>query len=245
MGKLKKLIALGALTGIIGGGFMMVPTERDANAAIAVIDEQNIAEAIKTAITTATMLDNQTKQLLLEVLNTKTLSPERLARYVQNSQDANDDLNCLGGALEGVLKPNTSAIDFYKTQIGDVEGILNGNITLADVYYDYQKGMAAANQVNMDAAKIIQNAQIQTEKESEALTDAVEDSANAEGQLQAIQAGNQINAIATRTAMRNTNSLGGLIAMMSTKYTREAVQEAYYYKLHEDTLQRMKAYYGK
>ena len=226
MGRLKKFIALGAITGIIGGGLMMIPAERDANAAIVVMDQQ-------------------TKQLLLEILNTKTLNPDQLAKYVQNSMDANDDLNCLGGSLDGVLKPNTSAIDFYKTQIGDVEGILNGNITLADVYFDYQKGMTAANQVNIDAAKIIQNAQIQTEKESEALTDAVEDSANAEGQLQAIQAGNQINAIATRTAMRNTNSLGGLIAMMSTKYTREAVQEAYYYKLHEDTLQRMKAYYAK
>ena len=239
---LKKFIALGAITGIIGGGIMMVPTEKDANAAIVVMDEQNIAEAIKTAITTATMLDQQTKQLLLEMLNTKSLSAEQLARYIQNSQDANNDLNCLGGSLNGVLKPGTSPLDFYKNQIGDVEAILNGNKTLGDVYFDYQRGMNAANQVNMDAAKIAKDAQQQTEKEAENLTQAVEGSAKAEGQLQAIQAGNEINAIATRTAMRNSNTLGGLIAILTTKQERELVDEAYYYKLHEDTLQRMKNY---
>ncbi|KHM50666.1 hypothetical protein NZ47_12065 [Anaerovibrio lipolyticus] len=240
--RLKKLLALGAVTGIVGGGIMMVPVEKDANAAIVVMDEQNIAEAIKTAITTATMLDQQTKQLLLEILNTKSLSAEQLARYVQNSQDANDDLNCLGGSLNGVLKPGTSPLDFYKNQIGDVEAILNGNKTLGDVYFDYQRGMNAANQVNMDAAKIAKDAQMQTEKEIENLAQAVEGSAKAEGQLQAIQAGNEINAIATRTAMRNSNTLGGLIAILTTKQERELVDEAYYYKLHEDTVQRMKNY---
>lgn len=44
MGRLKKFIALGAITGIIGGGLMMIPAERDANAAIVVMDQQNIAE---------------------------------------------------------------------------------------------------------------------------------------------------------------------------------------------------------
>jgi len=245
MSGLKKFVALGVITGILGGGLMMLPSEKEADAAIVVMDEQNIAEAIKTAITTATMLDQQTKQLLLDILNTKTLSANSLLRYVQNSQEANDDtFSCLGN-MKGMLKPDTSVVDFYRHQIGDVEAIMNGNKTLGDVYFEYQKGVTAANQVNLDAAKIVQNSQAQNIKEAEQLEKAVEDSANAEGQLQAIQAGNQINAIATRTAMRNSNSIGGLIAMMSTKYTREAVEEAYFYKHHEETLKRMKAYYDK
>ncbi len=221
----------------------MIPTATQADAAIVVMDERNIAEAIKPTITTATKLDQQTKQLLLDILNTKTLTVGQVEKYVQSSQQSSDNICGTGDMLEGFLKKDNSVENFYMTQIGNVEGILNGNITLADIYMNYQNGVKAANAANMDAAKIAKQAQEQTVVEAENLEEAVQDSAKAEGQLQAIQAGNQINAIATRTAMRNSNSLGGLIAMMSTKLTREAVEEAYFFKQREDTLARMKAYY--
>ncbi len=238
----KKMAVLGAALGLIGSAVMMIPNEKEADAAIVVMDEQNIAEAIKTAITTAEMLDKETQQLLLAILNTKTLNADVLLKYVQGSKDATDNICGTADVMQGMLKGTDSAQNYLKNEVGDVEGILNGNITLADVYMNHQKSMSAAAKVSEDAAYIAKEAQKQTIVEANTLDQALKDSNNAEGQLQAIQAGNQIAAIAARTEMRNSNSLGGLISMMATRMTREAADEAYIYKEREETLKNMREY---
>lgn len=238
----KKMAVLGAALGLIGSAVMMIPNEKEADAAIVVMDEQNIAEAIKTAITTAEMLDKETQQLLLAILNTKTLNADVLLKYVQGSKDATDNICGTAEVMQGMLKGTDSAQNYLKNEVGDVEGILNGNITLADVYMNHQKSMSAAAKVSEDAAYIAKEAQKQTIVEANTLDQALKDSNNAEGQLQAIQAGNQIAAIAARTEMRNSNSLGGLISMMATRMTREAADEAYIYKEREETLKNMREY---
>lgn len=238
----KKMAVLGAALGLIGSAVMMIPNEKEADAAIVVMDEQNIAEAIKTAITTAEMLDKETQQLLLAILNTKTLNADVLLKYVQGSKDATDNICGTADVMQGMLKGTDSAQNYLKNEVGDVEGILNGNITLADVYMNHQKSMSAAAKVSEDAAYIAKEAQKQTIVEANTLDQALKDSNNAEGQLQAIQAGNQIAAITARTEMRNSNSLGGLISMMATRMTREAADEAYIYKEREETLKNMREY---
>lgn len=238
----KKMAVLGAALGLIGSAVMMIPNEKEADAAIVVMDEQNIAEAIKTAITTAEMLDKETQQLLLAILNTKTLNADVLLKYVQGSKDATDNICGTAEVMQGMLKGTDSAQNYLKNEVGDVEGILNGNITLADVYMNHQKSMSAAAKVSEDAAYIAKEAQKQTIVEANTLDQALKDSNNAEGQLQAIQAGNQIAAIAARTEMRNSNSLGGLISMMATRMTREAADEAYIYIEREETLKNMREY---
>ena len=238
----KKMAVLGAAMGLIGSAVMMIPNEKEADAAIVVMDEQNIAEAIKTAITTAEMLDKETQQLLLAILNTKTLNADVLLKYVQGSKDATDNICGTADVMQGMLKGTDSAQNYLKNEVGDVEGILNGNITLADVYMNHQKSMSAAAKVSEDAAYIAKEAQKQTIVEANTLDQALKDSNNAEGQLQAIQAGNQIAAITARTEMRNSNSLGGLISMMATRMTREAADEAYTYKEREETLKNMREY---
>ena len=188
------------------------------------------------------MLDKETQQLLLAILNTKTLNADVLLKYVQGSKDATDNICGTADVMQGMLKGTDSAQNYLKNEVGDVEGILNGNITLADVYMNHQKSMSAAAKVSEDAAYIAKEAQKQTIVEANTLDQALKDSNNAEGQLQAIQAGNQIAAIAARTEMRNSNSLGGLISMMATRMTREAADEAYIYKEREETLKNMREY---
>ena len=57
-----------------------------AEAAILVHDERNIAEAIKTAITTADILDRNTKELALAVINAKKLDGAMLGRWASQNE---------------------------------------------------------------------------------------------------------------------------------------------------------------
>ena len=61
------------VVGITAGFIVMLPTSHSTEAAIAVIDQRNIEEAIKTAIQTAKILTEEQKQLALQILNMKKL----------------------------------------------------------------------------------------------------------------------------------------------------------------------------
>ena len=74
MGNKKKIaVAMGILMGISGSFFAMIPSSHHTEAAIAVIDQQNIEEAIKTAIQTAKILTDEQKQLAIMILNAKKI----------------------------------------------------------------------------------------------------------------------------------------------------------------------------
>lgn len=69
----KTAIVTGIVVGVAACFTTMLPTSHSTEAAIAVIDEKNIEEAIKTAIQTANILTEEQKQLALMILNMKKL----------------------------------------------------------------------------------------------------------------------------------------------------------------------------
>ena len=90
-----KLAAVGVIAAVSASVFVMPFTAQRSQAAVAVFDERNIAEAIKTAINTANILTETQKQLALDILNTKGFDRGMLDKFIkgtykdiQNSQDS-------------------------------------------------------------------------------------------------------------------------------------------------------------
>lgn len=67
----KAAVTVGVAFGIAASFLAMIPSAHRSEAAIAVIDQKNIEEAIKTAIETAKILTTEQKELALMILNAK------------------------------------------------------------------------------------------------------------------------------------------------------------------------------
>ena len=101
----KTAIATGVVVGITAGTVGMLTVSHRSEAAIAVIDQKNIEEAIKTAIQTANILTEEQKQLALQILNMKKLDVNKLADLLgRNTQ--REQAILAGDAVipEGILK---------------------------------------------------------------------------------------------------------------------------------------------
>ena len=71
--RLQTAVLIGCLLGVTVPFGAMAISHRPADAAIFVIDEKNIAEAVKTAITTAEILTTEQQELAFKLLDAKKL----------------------------------------------------------------------------------------------------------------------------------------------------------------------------
>ena len=78
---LKSKAKKGAASLLAVASFMCLAPK--AEAAVLVYDAQNVEQAIRTAITTANILSNEEKQLLLQILNMKKLDASILTKYLE------------------------------------------------------------------------------------------------------------------------------------------------------------------
>lgn len=200
-------IALGVLA--FAGGVLVNSSYRSSEAAIAVYDAQNVAEAIKTAINTATILTETQKQLVLEILNTKRININTLASIFNEQKNADDDFlsgDATIGAIPGLLNKDTTVENVLINEIGSVQDVFDENKTLVDLYLDTQKNIKALEATYKDSVQAAENAGKSSEKLMTSVNEAVDTANNAEGQLQVQQA--QI-AVSTANFMetKNTNQL--------------------------------------
>ena len=213
--RLQMSVIVGCLLGITVPFAAMALSHHPANAAIAVFDERNIAEAIKTAVTTAKILTVEQQELLLKLLDAKKLDKSILADFFQKQmnasktmQDGNfcktpDVLKDLG-LSPGILNQHTT-----------VQSVLDEKATLVDLYHETVKNHKILDATYQDAAKTAQNAQRSGETLNQGVQQAVEASNNAEGEQQLLQSGIQI-AAANYYMNRNTNELlANLLAMQA------------------------------
>ena len=195
----------------------MNSTYRSSEAAIAVYDAQNVAEAIKTAINTASILTETQKQLALEILNTKSLDPSILTNIFNEQQKAGGDflsgdatvpVSILKsqGKIPGLLNRDTTVEHILLNEIGSVQDVFDEKKTLVDLYMDSQKNMKALDSTYKDSVTVAQNAGKASEKLMTSVNQAVEAANNAEGQLQVQQAQVAISA-ANFMETQNTNQL--------------------------------------
>ena len=97
----------GIMVGVLAGFTVMLPTSHRSEAAIAVIDQRNIEEAIKTAIQTAKILTEEQKQLALQILNMKKLDVSMLETLMKRNEEK-EKIPLSGDAIypESLIKQN-------------------------------------------------------------------------------------------------------------------------------------------
>ena len=136
----KTAIVTGIVVGVTASFTSMLTTSQRTEAAIAVIDEKNIEEAIKTAIQTANILTEEQKQLALMILNMKKLDIGMLEDLMKRNEEKNK--TALSGDLiypDGIINENVSIEQIWSERMGDIEDVINGNATVYDIVTQEQR----------------------------------------------------------------------------------------------------------
>ena len=129
----KTAIGIGIAMGICATFAAMIPSAHKSEAAIAVIDQQNIEEAARTAIQTAKILTEEQKKYALMLLQMKKLDSGVLQQIAQDEiQKAQTRKALEEGTPQGVIDYHRGVDAVWLERLGDLNGILNGDITVYD-----------------------------------------------------------------------------------------------------------------
>ena len=254
--RLQTAVIIGCLLGVTVPFGAMAISHRPADAAIFVIDEKNIAEAVKTAITTANILTTEQQELAFKLLDAKKLDLKIIADFLQkhtnvqvqmkegNFTKTPDQLRSMGLST-GILNQHTSVQSVLMDEIGSIESVLNTESSLVDPYHESVKNHRILDATYQDAARSAQNAQRAGETLNKGVQQAVEASNSAEGEQQLLQSGIQI-AAANYYMNRNTNELlANLLAMQAEEAYVANRERAITERREEEHKERLKQFVGK
>ena len=218
-------IIIGVLMGISAPLAAMIPTSYYSEAAIAVFDQKNIEEAIKTAIQTAKILTEEEKQLAMMILNAKKIDPLALAGYEANYHNFKQQWLlelAKNGDIRDINIYNLPISNIWKERLGDVEGILNGNITVWTEIEREMEREQTLKEINKQAAAAAQNSLTSSQEiVTEQMPQVIAASDNAEGEQQILQAQSHLLAQGI-TVQANTNKM---LAPLVTAQTAELAAE--------------------
>ena len=210
----KKAVAIGVgvVMGVSASILAMVPSSRSSEAAIAVFDEKNIEEAIKTANQTFKILTEEQMQYALMLLNMKKLDVSTLMQFL-GTQDKNiADLNKQLESYRGVLDKSKTLEHVWQDTVGDYESVLNGDLTVYDMYKITKNRVKQAQDTVNDANIIVMNAQAKNKEVLEQSKKIMEQSNKAEGELQAQQSNTAAITNETNASVQGNNLLTGLLS---------------------------------
>ena len=222
-----KVLAAAVVLGVSSGFVAMMPNSQHTQAAIAVIDQQNIEEAIKTAIQTANILTEEQKQLALMILNAKKLDADLLANWAQQNMKKRDESKS-GDMIypDSILQKNKSIENEWNQRMGNIEDLINGNATVYDVVMQEQKRQKAIHQAAKETAQAAQQTVKIDEQNLDDAQKALEASNNAEGQQQAMQAGNYILYDILQSVAAGNKSKAHAEAAMAQYYDMKVQEQA-------------------
>lgn len=205
--KLKKgAIVLGILMGCAGVFGGMVMKNHTSEAAVAVWDQKNIAEAIKNVLNTTNILTEEQKKIALELLNMKSLDADKLAKILQGHMKQGDEFWDEKGAYKGILNPNKKASTVWDEAFGKIDLILDGNVTPQDVGQLTASGIRLIEKTNRDAAEAAQNQLKRDEEMQKRIENLLKENENPEGEMQAQQLETAMTA-EVANAIRDNNHL--------------------------------------
>ena len=224
----KTVIVTGIVVGVAAGFTAMLPTSHKIEAAIAVIDEKNIEEAIKTAVQTAKILTEEQKQFALQILNAKKLDISMLETLMKRNQKKEESI-LAGDAVmpSGIINDKSKSVQAqWEERIGNVEDVINGNMTVYDMAIQEQKRQKAIHEASKGAAQAAQQT-IQFDKQNmEDAKKALEASNNAEGQQQALQAGNYLLYDILQSVSAGNRAKAHMAASMAAYFDSKVQEES-------------------
>ena len=232
----KTAVAVGAAFGISASLLAMIPAGHHSEAAIAVIDQKNIEEAIKTAIQTAKILSTEEKELALMILNSKKIGSAEIEKYVQmqgaQQKEIFDEKRGQEGVLgkiwvdkKGVTNPNPLDT-VWRERLGDLQSILNGNTTVATGILNERRREETLAATFKDAAQSAQNTQQANLEIAKSTQEALNASNQAEGTMQVMQSGNAINANSVLALLQMTKMYSNAVAAEASHYQAENLRRA-------------------
>ena len=220
-------ICIGALMGVSATFLAMIPSSRDSEAAIAVIDQKNIEEAVKTAIQTANILTEEQKQYALMILNMKKLDTGVLAKFIQSQANQEQALDEQYGQYQGLLNKTNPLETIWNQTVGDFNSVLSGKITIYDMYKMTKSRQKQAEDTFKDVHVIMNNTQQNQLNRLQDVQQIQEASNNAEGELQAIQAGTAMTGTSTQAIIDGNNiQMGQLAVMQQEAAEKQAARNA-------------------
>jgi hypothetical protein len=240
----KTAIGMGLCIGTMAAFLAMIPSSKSASATVLVYDAQNVAEAIKTAINTATMLTNEQKQLALQILNMNKIDGTTLINWYKNQQTQQNEVLNEENVKIGALNTSSTVSNFWNTELGSVEDVLNGNTSLVDLYSSTQKGIKALDKTNYDSLHNAKAVQIQNDALSSTVTNALQAANNADGNLQAVQAATTIQAANAQATIQGNALLANMAAMEAANYQRENVERATNLQLEQNSKDNVSTWVG-
>ena len=214
----KTAVAVGVAFGISASLLAMIPAGHHSEAAIAVIDQKNIEEAIKTAIQTAKILSTEEKELALMILNSKKIGSAEIEKYAQMQGAQQKQIFDEKMGQEGVLGKiwgdkkggtNPNPLDtVWRERLGDLQSILNGNTTVATGILKERRREETLAATFKDAAQSAQNTQ------------------QANLDMQVMQSGNAINANSVLALLQMTKMYSNAVAAEASHYQAENLRRA-------------------
>ena len=221
----KKMVAIGV--GVAMGMSMsispMAPA-RHAEAAIAVIDQKNIAEAIEMVNNAVKILTEAQKQYLLLVANTKKLDIGALTEFL-GTQDEN--LKILSDLYKGYQSFNSEWKSTWNGLKSDFEKIKNGQITLFDIYKMGHDRASQTESTIKDASTTVMHNQEANQKIMERSKKLAEQSMKAEGQLQQQQISTQAVTNQTDATIQGNNALNTIVMLQTEELMRQETDREY------------------
>ena len=217
----------GILVGVAASFTVMLPTSHKSEAAIAVIDQRNIEEAIKTAIQTAKILTEEQKQLALQILNMKKLDISMLETLMKRDEEK-EKIPLSGDAIypESLIKQNESIQKIWNERIGNIEDVINGNMTVYDIIIQEQKRQKAIHQSAKETASAAQETIKLDKQNMEDAKVALEASNKAEGQQQVLQAGNYILYDILQSVSAGNRAKAHMAASMAAYFDAKVQEQA-------------------
>ena len=213
----KTAIATGVVVGITAGTVGMLTVSHRSEAAIAVIDQKNIEEAIKTAIQTANILTEEQKQLALQILNMKKLDVNKLAELLA------------GDAVlpPGILGDKDKSVEaVWDERMGNIEDVINGNITVVDMTLQEQNRQKALHETAKGTAEVAKQTMTIDKQSMTDAQKALEASNEAEGQQQSIQAGNYLLYDILGSVVNGNRSKAHMAASMAAYFDAQVQEKA-------------------
>ena len=154
----KTAVVSAVVVGVAASFTAMLPTSHKIEAAIAVIDEKNIEEAIKTAIQTAKILTEEQKQVAMQILNMKKLDISMLETLMKRNEEK-EKMPLSGDMMipTGIINDKNKSVEaVWQERIGNIEDVINGNMTVYDMARQEQKRQKAIHEASKGTAQAAQ-----------------------------------------------------------------------------------------
>ena len=224
----KTAVVSAVVVGIAASFTTMLPTSHKIEAAIAVIDEKKIEEAIKTAIQTAKILTEEQKQVAMQILNMKKLDISMLETLMKRNEEK-EKMPLSGDMMipTGIINDKNKSVEaVWQERIGNIEDVINGNMTVYDMARQEQKRQKAIHEASKGTAQAAQQT-IQFDRQNmKDAKKALEASNNAEGQQQALQAGNYILYDILQSVSAGNRAKAHMAASMAAYFDSKLQQQA-------------------